>query len=68
MVVRVSIKFFMNFGIVKMLQINTFWKLLKFTLIKSYEQMLVKIIYLTSPIFVKHLKVKWGLYEFLWNL
>ena len=51
-----------------MLQINTFWKLLKFTLIKSYEQMLVKIIYLTSPIFVKHLKDKWGLYEFLWNL
>ena len=32
MVVRVSIKFFMNFGIVKMLQINTLWKLLKFYL------------------------------------
>ena len=51
-----------------MLQLNTFWKLLKIILIKSYEQMLVKIIYLTSPIFVEHLKVTWGLYEFFWNL
>ena len=42
MIVRVSMKIFMIFGIVKMLQLNTFWKLLNSTLIKKYEQMLVK--------------------------
>ena len=47
-----------------MLQLNTFWKLLKITLIKSYEPMLVKIIYLTSPNFVEHLKVIQNPYEF----
>ena len=47
-----------------MLHLNTFWKLLQFTLSKSYEQRLVKIIYLTSPIFVVVLKVNSSLYEF----
>ena len=49
-------------------QLNTFWKFLKITLIKRYEQMLVKIIYLTSPNFVEHLKVIHNPYEFFRNL
>ena len=50
-----------------MLQLNAFWKLLQFTLIKSYEQMLGKIIYLTSQFFVVVLNVNSSLYEFFWD-
>ena len=44
MIVRFSMNLFHYFGLVRMLQLNTFWKLLKFTLTLSYEPMLVKII------------------------
>ena len=53
MAVRVSMKILMIFGIDKMPQLNKFWNFLHFTLFKIYEQMLVKLIYLTSPIFVE---------------
>ena len=58
---------FMIFEFVKMPQLNAFWKLLQFTLIKSYEQMLGKIIYLTSQIFVVVLKGNSSLHEFFWD-
>ena len=64
MVVRVSMNIFNIFGVVEMLQLSTFLELLQFTLIESYEQRLVKIIYLTSPIFVVVLKFNSNLYQF----
>ena len=67
MVVRVSMKIFMIFGIVKMLQLNTFWNLSKMALTKPYEQIWGKTFYFGPPIFVEVLKVNSSLYEFLWD-
>ena len=54
----------MIFGRVKMPQLNTVWKLFQFTLFKDYEQMSVKINYLTSSIFVVVLKSNSSLDDF----
>ena len=65
MVVRVPIKIFMIFGIVKMLQLNTFWNLSKMALTKPYEQIWGKTFYFGTKLFVEHTNVKWRPLEFL---
>ena len=67
MVVRVSMKIFMIFGIVKMLQLNTFWNLSKMALTKTYEQIWGKTFYFEAKLFVVLLKVMGRLYKFLQN-
>ena len=62
---RASMNIFTIFGIVKMLQINTNWKLSKMSIIKICEQMWVKTFYFATPIFVEVLKGKSSPYEFL---
>ena len=75
MFVRVSMNIFIIFGFVKMLQLNTIWKLPKINLFKGCEQMLAKTCCFAKPnfcgapkgqlepiwIFVGFIKMSWCL-------
>ena len=68
MIVRASMNNSIIFGVVKMLQLNTFWNSSKMALTKPYEQIWGKTFYFEPPIFVEVIKVNYSSHEFLWNL